>query len=201
MNNRGNFENFIREIQQLLAEQELRLQTCVRENQNISRRVAATSGSSVREDITLEPTRLKKIAIVKGKLLSPKEMQNINKDRYDIILNCVDRELLARKDPDRQSKLEKCNCSNIGPHRLKLLRFMLEHPGYPICEETIEDVYGNVASMTSSALAKAVLDIRWCLWDGPYILTERTWGESVNYTGSGYIADPKYEYLVIRYKI
>ncbi len=201
MNKHRNIKQQIRELQQIPDEQNLRLQICIRENEKIKQKASLLTGSPVSEDVTLDFINLKKIAIANSRLLSPQEMQNINEDHYDVILNCVDRKLLARKDPDRHSKLEKCNCSNIGPHRLKLLRFMLEHPNHPICVETIEGVYGNIASMTSSALAKAILDIRRCLWDGPYILTELTWGESVSYTGSVYMLDHKYKYLVIRYKI
>jgi hypothetical protein len=194
--------NFIlRDIQQLLAEQELRLQTCVRQHQNIRLGVSSLVGSPISEDVILEPITLRQIAIANGRLLSPEKMRNINKDDYDVILDCVNRTLLARKDPDRRSKLEKCDCTGIGRDRLKLLRSWLENPHLLICEETIPQIFGDIASMTPNALARAILDLRGCLWNGPYILTESVWGESISRTGSVYILSQKYKYLVIRYKI
>lgn len=185
----------------MLADQELRLQTCVRQNQDMRHRVASFKGGAFPEDIAFEFISLKQIAIANGRLLLPEKMLNINEDDYDVILDCVNRTLLARKDPDRQSKLEKCDCTGIGRDRLKLLRCWLENPRLLICEETIPQIFGAVGSMTPNALARAIGDLRRCLWDGPYIQTEQTWGESISRTGSVYVFSQKYKYLVIKHKI
>lgn len=201
INSHQHFEKATRELQQMLAEQELRLQTCVTENQNISRRFASLIGGVSSEYISVESITLKKIAIANGRLMSPQQFRLLNENDYDVIMNCVDRKLLARKDPDRRTKLEKCDCNNIGRDRLKLLRCWLENPNLPLCKETIPRIFANVASMTPNALARAIGDLRQLLWDGPYIRTERVWGESVSHTGSVYLLNKKYKYLVIKYRI
>ncbi|MCX5638836.1 MAG: hypothetical protein NTX52_14255 [Planctomycetota bacterium] len=201
MSNKQDFERQICEIQQSLAEQDMCLQTCMNENENIRRRVASLISRPVPEDVTVTSITLKQIAIANGRLLSPEKMLNINEDDYDVILDCVNRTLLARKDPDKSTKLEKCQCKDIGRDRLKLLRYMLEHPTVPICEETMPYVYGDIASMSPNALAHSILAVRKCLWQAPYIVTDTDWGESVSQTGSVYLLNLKYKYLVIRYKI
>jgi hypothetical protein len=62
-------------------------------------------------------------------------------------------------------------------------------------------VYGDIASLSANALAKAIGNLRKCLWDGPYIRTEKIWGESISRTGFVYLLNEKYKYLVIRYHI
>lgn len=194
-------ENFEREIQNSLNEQNIRLRMYMNENDNIRRRVASLKGGAFPEEIAFESIALKQIAIANGRLLLPEKMQNINEDDYDVILDCANCTLRARKDPDRRSKLEKCDCTGIGRDRLKLLRSWLENPHLLICEETIPQIFGDIASMTPNALARAILDLRGCLWNGPYILTESVWGESISRTGSVYVLSQKYKYLVIKHKI
>jgi len=143
----------------------------------------------------------KRTAIANGKSLSLQALANLNKDNYDVVLDCIDRTLMARKDPDKSTQLEKCQCKDIGRDRLKLLRYMLEHPTVPICEETMPYVYGDIASMSPNALAHSILAVRKCLWQAPYIVTDADWGESVSRTGSVYVLSDKYKYLVIRWQI
>jgi len=201
INNRGNFKKAPRELQRMLAEQELRLQVCVRENEKMMRALPLIKSSVDFQDLIFEPITLKQIAIVNGKLLSPDKMKHLKIDNYDVVMNCTEHKLLARKDPDRRTKLEECNCTGIGRDRLKLLRCWLENPRLQVCEETIPRIFGYVASMTPGAIAKAIRDLRRCFWDAPYIITESDWGESISYTGSIYLLNDKYRYLVIRYKI
>jgi hypothetical protein len=201
MNNRPNQRQLPNEIQRMLTEQELRLQVCTRENQNIQRKLAVIKTGVDPDDIPFEHIALKQIAIANGRLLSPEKMQNVNKNDYDVVLNCASHTLLARKDPDKHTKLEECYCKNIGRDRLKLLRYMLEHPTVPICEETMPYVYGDIASMSPNALAHSILAVRKCLWQAPYIVTDTDWGESVSRTGSVYVLNDKYKYLVIRWQI
>jgi len=78
---------------------------------------------------------------------------------------------------------------------------MIEHPTMPICEETIDRVYQSQASMTTGTLTKAIFEIRKALWDAPYILTEPDWGEYISHTGSIYLLNTNYNYLVVRYEI
>ena len=195
-----NFEKQIHSIIQRMDKQNLSLQSYMSENENIKRKLSATVSAADSQYILLMEPPLKKIAIANGKLLSLQQFQNLKNDNYDVILDYIDRTLFARKKPDRPSKLEKCNCKGIGPHKLKLLRFMFEYPKVPICEETIDRVYGNKACMSPGALTKAIGEVRKALWQAPYIITESDWGESVSHTGSVYLLNDKFKYLVVRYK-
>ena len=196
-----NFEKQIRKIIQQLDKQNLSHQSHIRENDGMQEKLSATISAADFQHIPSVDPPLKKIAIAKGKLLSPQQFQNLRNENYDVILNYIDRTLLARKNPGKRSKLEKCNCKNIGSNKLKLLRFMFENPKAPICEETMDRVYGNVTSMSPGTLAKAFGEIRKALWQAPYILTESDWGEYVSHTGSVYLLNPDYKYLVIKYEI
>jgi len=201
MSSNKKFDRNICEIIRRLDARKLSHERAVRELESLQRMLAAMRYDIDLQDSIPQALALNQIAIVNGKILSPEETLNLNEDDYDVILNCVDRKLLARKDPDKRSKLEECSCENIGRDRLKLLRYMLEHPKIPICLESMDRVYGNVASFSANALAHSIAAFRKCLWEGPYIITETIWGESLSHTGSVYLLNDKYNYLVIRYKI
>ena len=198
--NKQNFKKQIHSIIQHLDKQNLSLKMYMSENKNMQRELFATVSVADFQYIPLLEPPLKKIAIENGKLLSPQQIQKFNKEDYDVILNYFDRTIFARKNPDKHTRLEKCSCKNIGRHKLKLLRFMFEHPNVPICEETIDLVYGNVTGMSPGTLAKAIGELRKAIWKAPYIMTESDWGEYVSRTGSVYLLNPRYKYLIIRYE-
>jgi len=200
-NAQNHFEQRIRAIQHSLDEQELRLQFCVRQNEIVRQKLFAIAGDARLKNVVISPIALEQIAIANGEVFSAEQTKKLKTDDYDVVLNCIERKLLSRKDPDKHTKLEKCDCKNIGKDRLKLLRYMLEHPRVPICEETIPYVYGDIASMSANALAKAIGHLRKCLWQAPYIITEPDWGESISQTGSMYLLNEKYRHLVIKYQI
>jgi len=195
------FDKQIRQIQRSLDEQILRLEICKKENESIRIKLSTISSDIDLNDIYIEPIPFKTIAIANGKTLSKDKIEDLKIENYDIVLDYIRRILLARREPDEHTKLEKCQCINVGRDRLRLLRYMLEHPNIFICEETIPRIFNNVASMTRSTLAKTILTLRQCLWNAPYILTESFWGESISRTGSVYVLNEKYNYLVIRYKL
>ena len=110
--------------------------------------------------------------------------------------------MFIRKNPIKHTRLIPCSIENIGATRMKLLRFMLEHPGFPICIETLDRVYDNSFFMERNSLAASIRCLRNRIQEGdrkgPYIITDRTYGESVSATGSVYIANPQWKYLVVR---
>jgi hypothetical protein len=201
MNNNKKPEQNIRQIQYSLDGQNLRLQTCIKENEHIQRMVLTVASNVVLYDIVPPSLNPKRIVIANGKPLTQHNMLSLNEDNYDVILNCIERKLFARKDPSNHTKLKKSDCKNIGRDRLKLLRYMLENPKVPICEETIPYVYGDLANMSPNALAHSIRALRKCLRQAPYIITEPDWGESISRTGSVYLLNDKYKYLVIKYQI
>jgi len=195
------FDKQTQQIQRSLDEQSLRLEICKKENENIRIKLSTISSDIDLNDIYIEPIPFKTIAIANGKVLSKEKIEDLRIDDYDVVLDYTKRILKARIDPDEHTKLEDCQCLNFSRERLKLLRYMLEHPNMPICKETISWIFDNIASMTSNTLAKTILTLRRCLWNAPYILTESSWGESISRTGSVYLLNEKYNYLVIRYTI
>jgi hypothetical protein len=201
MNSKGNIDRKVCAILQRLDAHILSPEISIRDLKNIKGMVPMLISGFDLRSVTPPCIVPKRTATTNGKSLSLQALANLNKDNYDIVLNCIDRTLMARKDPDRHSKLEKCDCKNLGRDRLKLLRYMLEHPTVPICEETMSYVYGDTASMSANALAHSILAVRGCLWQAPYIITVNDWGESVSRTGSAYVLNEKYQYLVIRWQI
>jgi len=194
-------EKQIRQLQKSLDEQDVRFDICKKENDSIRRKLSSIGSDIDLNDIYIEPIPFKTTAIANGKVLSKEKIEDLRIDDYDVILDYTKRILKARVNPDEHTKLEKCQCINFSRERMKLLRYMLEHPNMPICEETISHVFDNLASITSNALAKTIVTLRRCLWGASYILTESFWGESISRTGSVYVLNEKYNYLVIRYKL
>jgi hypothetical protein len=191
----------IRQLQKSLDEQILRLEICRKETESLKKKIA-TIGSDINlNNIYIEPIPFKTIAIANGKTLLNNNIKELKEEDYDIVLDYTKRILKARKCPEKSSKLEECYPTNFSRERMRLLRYMLEHPNMPICKETITQIYDNLASMTSNTLAKTIVTLRRCLWNAPYILTEKFWGETMSKTGSVYVLNEKYNYLVIRYKI
>lgn len=126
----------------------------------------------------------------------------LDRDKYDVILDLPQQALFARQNSDKHSKLERCSTDNIGATRMKLLRYMLEHPGSAIYPEMMARIGKDYDLITHNTLAASIRCLRKAIQNGnrkgPYIVTERTFGESVTYTGSVYRLNPKYHYLVIR---
>ena len=201
MNSKGKFDRQVCTILQRLDARILSHETSIRDLENIKGMVPMLISDFDLHSVTPPGIMPKRTAIANGKSLSLQALADLNKDNYDVVLDCIDRTLMARKDPESRSKLEPCNCQDIGKDRLKLLRYMFEHPKVPICEETTKYVYGDVASISANALSKTFGALRICLWTGPYIITESDWGESISRTGSVYMLNEEYEYLVIRYQI
>ena len=52
-------------------------------------------------------------------------------DSYSVILDLTNSTLKYREDPENHSPLIKACSQGLGPHRIQLLAYMLEHPGDP----------------------------------------------------------------------
>jgi hypothetical protein len=101
------FDRQVRQIQRSLEQQKLRLQICIREVGNIQRKLIAITGCSDMQNITIEPVTLKQIAVANGRLLPPEQMNKLSTDDYDVVLDCIAQQLLARVDPDNHTKLKR----------------------------------------------------------------------------------------------
>jgi len=201
MNVKGNFDQKVCQILKRIDERILSHEIAVRELEHLKTMIPTlTSDFDISTSIQIGITP-KKTAIANGKSLSPQAFADLNYDNYDVVFDCIERTLMARKDPEQHTELKPCCCTNIGKDRLKLLRYLMEHPKVFICEETLPYVYGDIASMSPNALAHAIRALRECLWNAPYIITINDWGESISHTGSVYLLNGEFKYLVIRWQI
>ena len=142
------------------------------------------------------------VAISDGNPLSDDQLLIIQQhkfDGYDIVLNISTRELFARIDPTVHSSLVKCSLKNIGNYRIRLLKYMLEHPFARICSDNVHKVNINI---TDDAFKKAISIFRKVLQPNSelnsYIQTQPAWGESNSKKGCVYTMNQDWHYLVIR---
>jgi len=79
-NKHEQFDRQIRQIQRSLDQQDLRLQNCLRANENMRQRLAAITDSADLKNIILPSIAPKQIAIANGKLLPPEQIQDQNRN-------------------------------------------------------------------------------------------------------------------------
>lgn len=199
------FEQEIREIQQLLAEENLSRQASQKRFTIIEQKLSMLKiDDDFNDNNTTKVSQPKIIAIANGCKVPDKDFPNIKDNNFDVVLNIPTHTLKARKNPAKRTKLEICSCRNIGNYRLTLLIYFLEHPGVYVCAESIHKVYGPSARIAPNTLASAVKIFRKAVKQsgthGPYVLTEFVWGPSVSRSGYFYTFNPKWSYLVIRYE-
>jgi len=143
-----------------------------------------------------------KIMFDNGRRLGAGEIAKLEIKKYDVILDLTIDTLQFRIDPERHSKLltsELVDLTNVGPHRIKLLAYMLEHPGRyismdnaAICHDTPDE------KRDPATLRKTISLLRQALGtpgpDNPYIKTKRST------LPCSYALNPKWNYLLIKWK-
>lgn len=144
-----------------------------------------------------DSAKFKSIATANGKVLPPGQIKGLDEADYDIVLDCIKKRLLSQSQPGKHGTLKARSLAGIGQHRMTLLRFMLEHPDWPVCDETFSVVYGDKYIYTPNALAKTISCLRKCLGNPSYIVTDNWAPESR--TAHAYKMSSKYKYLVVRY--
>jgi hypothetical protein len=135
------------------------------------------------------------VAIANGHKLSEQELQNINEDKFDIILDMTTNSLRFRQFPSRHSELVKAVLEGIGQRRMEILVYLLEHPTRFISVENVSNLANQCAIVESGALAKTISIFRKTLGHS-YIITESSLGNP----NCVYKLNPQWNYLVIKDK-
>lgn len=137
-------------------------------------------------------------ATANGRKLSQDKLSNINEDNFDIILDITMNSLRYRKDPVKHTKLKKSKLESIGPRRMEILSYLLEHPKRNISVENVSILTNQMDFISPNTLSKTIGLLRKALGQkgakGPYIITEPSLG-SIQHI---YKLNPKMRYLVIK---
>lgn len=140
------------------------------------------------------------IATANGRRLSHKEFMTINKNNFDIILDLTVNRLFYRQDPTNHSALKEAVLNGIGPRRIEILMYLLEHPKQHISVENISKLSNQCDAVMSNTLSQTICLLRKALGQkdskGPYLITEPSLGSPYHI----YKIDRKWNYLVIKNK-
>jgi hypothetical protein len=145
------------------------------------------------------------IAIVNGRRLSDGEALNLNEDEYDLVLDTTHSTLKYRRHPEQQSPLDPSDLSGIGPYRIRILAFMIEHFGVPVCTDSVDQFLGDTKKAAEpAAFTKTISILRIALGGGgtrnPYIRSVPAWESSRSNNARAYVLNPQLRHLLIRHK-
>ena len=192
------YNQIIIELQQLLAEEQHYHQASVKRISEINAKVGALTdhyNSCVQtsyQNMTSKPT------VANGHIICRNEFQNINDDDFDIILDITKNSLRYRKDPAKRSPLKNADLKGIGPRRIEILMYLIEHPTRYISIENVSQLPQQTDIVEPNALSKTISLLRKALDQngskGPYIITEPSLGSIYHI----YKIDPQWHYLVIK---
>jgi len=125
-----------------------------------------------------------------------------NYQQYDIVWNQTEYTLRARQYPDNKSPLQECSLANIGPTRLKILEYLLAHPGFALGIENLINIDRAFELIEPNTLAQSIRLLRRMLQPeikhNLYILKKRIYNLAVSRTGWAYIANPNRTYLIVK---
>jgi len=146
-----------------------------------------------------EPEVHRSVAVADGRKLSEGELSNINEDDYDVILDITTNSLRYRKDPVKHTNLKESKLEGIGPRRIEILLYLLEHSTRHISIENASMLPSQLDIIEPNSLSKTIGILRKALGQkgpkGPYILTESVWGQRYCYA---YKLNSDWHYLVIK---
>jgi hypothetical protein len=146
-----------------------------------------------------EPEVHRSVAVADGRKLSEGELSNINEDDYDVIIDITTNSLRYRKDPVKHTNLKESKLEGIGPRRIEILLYLLEHSTRHISIENASVLPGQLDIIEPNTLSKTIGLLRKALGQkgpkGPYILTESVWGQRYCYA---YKLNSDWHYLVIK---
>ena len=154
---------------------------------------------------SIEPAVHTNAAVANGRKLDQKQLTEINKDSFDVILDMATHILKFRKNPVKHTKLEINEMKKIGPHYMRIFSYMLEHPGEAFHSANIYKTYSSVTEIKEpNTFTKTIGALRRTLGQkdtsGPYIIKEFDWNGITN-SKRGYVykINPMWHYLVIHY--
>jgi len=139
-----------------------------------------------------------------GRARAVTQQSNVNEDNYAVVLNLKNHSLRYRKDPEINSPLIEGKLKGIGPHRMKIFAYMLEHPDVSFHGGNIANAYCSYTEkLSDNTFTKAIGVFRKVLGQhdtsGPYIVVNIDWeGITGKTRGHVYRVNSKWRYLVIR---
>ena len=203
MSNDGYNDQIFSNMQQWLTEVRLFHQACIDQITSLERRLASMpTGLTLAVAGKVISGEQEKIMVANGRRLGAEESATLIIDDYDVILDLTVDILQVRADPEEHSKLLTFrleNLTNVGPHRTRLLAYMLEHPGRYVSVENAAICHGDPdGQIEPASLRKTMSLLRHALGtagpDNPYIKTRRSTSPC------SYAANPRWSYLVIKWK-
>lgn len=198
----------LHEIQQCLAEERTyhqdRIQRILKGEDRIAKLLR--DGYVDDEDNNIERGMEEKIAVSNGRRLPADKLSKLNKNEYDIILDLTAYTLQFRRNPESHSEHITTTGRNlgVGSFRIRLLAYMLEHPGRYVSTENAAKCHGVDPDdiITPEALRKTISVLRRALGafasHTPYIRTIP--GVSPRTGRCVYMLDQKWSYLLIKWK-
>jgi len=200
------------ELGQLVAQAQQRLRQILRDADVLAAHLAtiqsmlSASPSSCKPTPTASPSDPRtRVAIVNGRRVADSEMRTLDKDTYDVILDTTNSTLRHREDPGNHSELRLSDTRGIGPYRIKILAFMIERFGVPLCSDNVDHLLGEVNRIaTEQALTKSISVLRQALGGGgrhnPYIQSVAAWESSRSKNAQAYLLNPEWKYLLVRHE-
>lgn len=198
-----------REFRQLVAQAQKRLRETVYDAEalfvdlaNIHRMLSASAALDRPIATTPTPAPSNRIAIVNGRRLTDNELQNLREDNYDVILDLTPGTLHYREDPEGHSPLRLSDLRGIGPYRIKILTFMIERLGTPLCADSADDLLGETERIANpESFTKSISILRQALGGAgrrnPYIISIAAWESSRRRRACAYLLNPQWQYLLI----
>ena len=196
-------DQVLSKIQRWLAEQRLHHQICIDRITALEKELASPSiGPLCTDTSTTGAGESEKVIIANGHCLSAEKFADLNEDTYDLILDLTVDTLRFRRDPEGHSELltsELEDLTNVGPFRIKLLTYMLEHPGMYVSTENAAMCHGaSDVIITFTALRTTIRCLRQALGtpgpNNPYIKTKRS------ISPCAYALNHRWSYLLIKWK-
>lgn len=153
---------------------------------------------------TVASGEAERIMIANGRRLTQDEIRSVKEDDFDVVLNMTTHRLRRRQDPANHTKLRESRLQGIGPHRVKILAYMLEYPDSCICAENAPTAYDDPDDIkTPNAFTKTISLLRQALCTGgranPYVRDEPAWELSSRRNARAYRMDPRWRYLLVKW--
>lgn len=195
----------VRQAEQSLQKARIAVQTSYAELAKAQQVIATLLAYCGPTAVTHSPAWLVHVAIVNGRRLSGSEAQNFNEDGYDLVLDTTHSTLKYRRHPEQQSPLDPSDLSGIGPYRIRILAFMIEHFGVPVCTDSVDQFLGDMKKAAEpAAFTKTISMLRIALGGGgnrnPYIRSVPAWESSRSNNARAYVLNPQLRHLLIRHK-
>lgn len=198
-------EQFLKEIGQNLQKARMAVQASDAELAKAQQVIAALLAHCGPTAATYSPASSVRIAIVNGRRLSDGEAQNLDEEGYDLVLDTTHSTLKYRRHPEQQSQLTTSDLSGIGPYRIRILAFMIERFGVPVCTDNFDQFLGDtLREVEPQAFTKTISILRKALGGGgkrnQYIQSVPAWESSRSNNARAYVLNPQLRHLLIRHK-